>query len=238
MRFVVENKCRGPDSNRHVGSPTRDFKSLASTNSATPARFYGSYQAASLSFVSKYRLFPVLSQAKNTCILNNRINKIKKIPTTGIPYSLMPRFFRAGVWSHRLIWGGHTELLYRDSPKIIFHGSINFSWWKRKTFSFLANAFILFVKPLFEKRQKYSSVNVNFYFTIIIKNILQKTKGNKNEAAKILGVRRNTLGRKIKELEIKSYNLCTKNVQYASFWIKIVILHPSMLLINNKLSLA
>jgi len=68
----------------------------------------------------------------------------------------------------------------------------------------LANAFILFVKPLFEKRQKYSSVNVNFYFTIIIKKILQKTKGNKNEAARILGVHRNTLGRKIKELEIKS----------------------------------
>ena len=39
---------------------------------------------------------------------------------------------------------------------------------------------------------------------IYIKKILQKTKGNKNEAARILGVHRNTLGRKIKELEIKS----------------------------------
>ena len=39
---------------------------------------------------------------------------------------------------------------------------------------------------------------------IYIKKILQKTKGNKNEAARILGVHRNTLSRKIKELEIKS----------------------------------
>ncbi len=39
---------------------------------------------------------------------------------------------------------------------------------------------------------------------IYIKKILQKTKGNKNEAARILGVHRNTLSRKIKESEIKS----------------------------------
>ena len=35
MRVEV---CRGRDSNPHGGVPPRDFKSLASTNSATPAR--------------------------------------------------------------------------------------------------------------------------------------------------------------------------------------------------------
>ena len=31
--------CLGPDLNRHGGGPPRDFKSLASTNSATQAYF-------------------------------------------------------------------------------------------------------------------------------------------------------------------------------------------------------
>ena len=43
----VSKGCRGPDSNRHAPYGARDFKSLASTSSATPARRIQLKKAAS-----------------------------------------------------------------------------------------------------------------------------------------------------------------------------------------------
>ncbi len=49
--------CLGPELNRHGGGPPRDFKSLASTNSATQALF--SYSVHWVIGLSGYRNSPV-----------------------------------------------------------------------------------------------------------------------------------------------------------------------------------
>jgi hypothetical protein len=37
LKIIYDFWCLGPELNRHGGGPPRDFKSLASTNSATQA---------------------------------------------------------------------------------------------------------------------------------------------------------------------------------------------------------
>src|SRR3990172_4118494 len=76
----LHRECRGPDSNRHVPFRTRDFKSRASTNFATPAA--ESTSLWSLLSLSSLRRIGAIDWTRRLDRLN-RLNRLKRLVKGG-----------------------------------------------------------------------------------------------------------------------------------------------------------